>query len=535
MVKFNDVKKGCSLFRFLPSVWLTEEPNNRAIHRLFTLMRKTGALSVITEAVAEDHELVKEECEAVDAYYGQNVEKKIHRVVFLVKDVSDVDELKEVDMDEDFLSCSIIINYKTPEDTWKSYLFQSISSIPRKKTDAGRLLPLLNNYVHFCKKFSCDIKVSETETIEFHIYGTYFCQQNGITNVCSHASLCMTINNNDLPGTDQVSCEDVNKALKIDHSKKMFENGGGLQLPQIVNYLESLGLELDVFSFFDNPNVDYAEHAYRYMEGGLPTLLVFSTKPGQSLHIVPIVGHTLNSDMWRPEAEYIYSGFFEALNYRPSSTWVDHFIIHDDNYGMYSCLPVDSLRRTTLPKYDTSFRAFYTIAIKPKEVKASPLVAEISAVQVLTNILQNTPLQNGSNSLWINELLLSSKRHSMAPLTARTSLVSKGEYHKNLAFKDFEGNEFSATDKALMMSLLPNTFWLCEITLPDLYTANKTKLVDVIINCENPINHLQEGIAARVFVRLPGFIIGGNNVLATNVNSHYPLFRRETGHDCDEW
>lgn len=69
----------------------------------------------------------------------------------------------------------------------------------------------------------------------------------------------------------------------------------------------------------------------------------------------------------------------------------------------------------------------------------------------------------------------------------RTFLVKKEDYRKSLNKEDFEGNAFSEEDKTALTKDLPEIFWLSEITLPDLYAANKHKIIDVFYGA----NHSQ--------------------------------------------
>lgn len=57
----------------------------------------------------------------------------------------------------------------------------------------------------------------------------------------------------------------------------------------------------------------------------------------------------------------------------------------------------------------------------------------------------------------------------------RTMLLKKNDYAESLNMQDFDGCSFTSDDKNELLINLPDRFWLSEITLPDLYTANKKK------------------------------------------------------------
>ena len=66
-------------------------------------------------------------------------------------------------------------------------------------------------------------------------------------------------------------------------------------------------------------------------------------------------------------------------------------------------------------------------------------------------------------------------------LVLRTILTDKKAYEQHLReIHDPDGNTL---EEALIREIcdeLPDYFWLTELTLPDLYTANKRKLGDVL-------------------------------------------------------
>ena len=50
---------------------------------------------------------------------------------------------------------------------------------------------------------------------------------------------------------------------------------------------------------------------------------------------MPVIGHTFSEDMWVPDAD----NYFEKQKYYSSERWMSEFLIHDDNFGPYLCLP----------------------------------------------------------------------------------------------------------------------------------------------------------------------------------------------------
>lgn len=86
---------------------------------------------------------------------------------------------------------------------------------------------------------------------------------------------------------------------------------------------------------------EFQRELYGFIESGTPALLGFQLDaspegPG-SRHVIPVFGHTFNEDTWLPQAHRSYFG--SKLSYYPSENWLSTFVVHDDNFGPYLCLP----------------------------------------------------------------------------------------------------------------------------------------------------------------------------------------------------
>jgi hypothetical protein len=326
----------------------------------------------------------------------------------------------------------------------------------------------------------------------------------------------------------------------VDHINKKFGEKATVKFTneEIAKVLSQFNLTYELLNFFENPNMEYNDYIYKYLESRCHVLLVFNTDVNTS-HVVPILGHTLNSDMWSPEAETAYSPPSRLDLYKSASAWVDHFIIHDDNFGMYSCLPVNALKRVTLPKYDPTFRANYAVAIKPSDVTTTPREAEWACLIVTDDMLKRRNNIGQPVDIWTGRLI--ERLSKMRPIVLRTFLITKNDYLKTLETKDFEWNAFTDRDKQELIKDLPDRFWLSEITLPDLYTANKHKIIDFFYGC----NHSKWDNDNQLFerwlqIRFPFVLIKrkANNAITSSpvaVKSHCPLIRFESEQDILDW
>ncbi|MFH1702031.1 MAG: hypothetical protein ABIB41_01195 [Nitrospirota bacterium] len=528
--------KGHSFFKFISDYWQSKDPksNNRTIHRLCSLMRKMGSQQTVIEEIDINSPELLQERDALIANLGEGINFKVFRFTFLSEKISNITDIKNLGNDK-FLASAVLINLSTSEDNWYSYLQQAIVCKPKIFTTNTKLQ---NYYIHVFRDFDCFVNITQDEEHPFKIQGTFFCQQNSITSVCAHASLCMTINNLLSQEKKLISTEEINKILKIDHKRKKFNPEEGLDDKQVVKVLKRAGFKAKWYSFFEYPNTDYAEYIYRYIEGGCPVLLVFTTSKNAEgkldRHVVSIIGHNFNSDSWRAEAELAYKEA-SPLNCCPSSSWVNNFIIHDDNFGMYLCLPIDSLRKILIERYDPEFRPHIAIAVVPAEIHTPPHEAERAAAIIVRTILATYKSAGVKLDEWTKQLA-----DPRRPIVLRTLLANKKKYKEHLASEeDFEGNSFKNDEINAMTDHLPEYFWLTEITLPDIYTANKNKIIDFIYRCDkNPTDNIKEMFKRWIQIRFPEachFNKNGATPIIFSVKSHYPIYRNFKDIETPEW
>lgn len=161
--------KGHSFFSFISDYWLAKDSgNNRAFHRLCTLMRKMDSQrAVVEELMPNDSEFVDEKL-ALEKHFEQKLDVSAFRFTFLSKDIAKIGDVKSLD-NENFLASAVLLNIKKPDGNWHSYLQKAIVCQPRLTKTT-----LLNNYIHVYKEFDCSLNISDGETHSFKINGTFF-------------------------------------------------------------------------------------------------------------------------------------------------------------------------------------------------------------------------------------------------------------------------------------------------------------------------------------------------------------------------
>ena len=524
-IKFGCCEKPFSFFfDFISELWKEGGPDN-PLHRICSLMRKMKVKTFCVEKLTKNKDLQKE-FDALCRRCDRKINGTIFRISFFNKKLNGVSEIQE-GYDPSFLGYAIIINADLPDGMSKSYILDSVVRVPTVFDENYGCPPFntMNQYIHTAKYF-----LTSVGDKELSVFGSFYCQQNTLTAICAHATLRMVLNNHKSKSL-RISNEKINEILGIDHKSKKFGQGNysgdegfsgdiftkGLDQSQIEKVLKYYDLQSISQNYFEQPNMNYSDFVYCAIESGYPAIVAFTTS-SLNLHVVPIIGHTLNTDIWNPEAESYYREFKE---YHTSSSWVDHFIFHDDNLGMYYNLPIKALHRITIPREDPRFRVYYAIGIFPKIVKTSPSIIQRYASALLYNVLDYETFGNK----WNAELLNQVTRYKRFPVI-RTLLIDRESYIEKLKImKDSQMNQYSDNHIEYIKSRLRRKrwFWMNEISLPDLYTANKTKIGEVLLKCDKNSDNLEE---LFLLLRLPNVTLDLNNTTTpTDIQSHQDLFR----------
>lgn len=546
MTEFVDISLGNSLFSVIDKYCYQQFGGRRQIHRLFTLARKHEAQTlIVSEVYAKNFPKLNDEITALNNYFGDKIDFQAFQFVVIDKQVNNFQQLRNINPNENILSDTVIINYKYKDYGWLSYLFYAIHTFPHMYNKNGEKTCIINNYYCLHNVFFSSIRIDDT-LFRFTICGTIFHQQNVLTSVCAHAAICSILNT--LNTEDYIFPEDINNFLGVDHINYKYTylegiHGDSFSRVSINDNITSIifnsyGYKVIKDDYSNCVSSDkYSHYLYSNVESRLPSLLIFSTKQDDELHVVPLIGHTLNTDLWMPEAELAYSDRLGNIHYRNTSAWVDHFIIHDDNFGMYSCLPVDSLWKEKKFSQDPSFRAVCSLSILPnnENIQSTSIQAQWVALSVLEAFLEELYKSYDTN-YWIQLLYLSLRDYKKSPIVTRNLFINYQEFALSLEDKDYENNYFSNHDKNNLLSDLPENFWLIEITLPDLYTANRSKIADVIYPPDVDINeygNIDNILYTWNKVRFPELILKNKlsqdiDTYNSSVSSHYPLLR----HSC---
>ncbi|WP_311274408.1 C39 family peptidase [Methylobacterium sp. WCS2018Hpa-22] len=475
-------------FDLVAKHWKTKNSNYIPLHRVCTLARKQGAASFVVET-AHGSNGVDEEIDYLDSYHGSGGAAEAVKITFLRK-IDHNNDINRVNADA-IIGQVVFINYRKPaeSDFCKSYVYEAYFHPPEITAESGERKRLLNNYI--CAESSFNIFARGKK---FYIDAAYYCQQNSMTHVCAHACLRMALNT--ISGSvGPVTGKAINDRESISNPRE------GLKIGNVASFIENSGVGKPIIQDCTSlTSEQYVSIIASHVQSAHPVLLVFTTgtqptsQPGAvpEEHVVFVCGYTQNSDEWHPQAIPAYSGPASAP-YRQSSLWIDHFVIHDDNFGPYYTLSARAL------EVDKDVKAHWIIAIAPETSNCNAVGAELAAVIMLKNLLPSLgPL---ASNPWFDYITSRNDNFVLRPI-----LLTKDEYENHLLTSTaHDGSNISSQDITQFVGL-PDYFWMVEFSMPSLHTGNHSKLGEVIVEACTPVDPAKiEDLV--LCMRLPGLLI----------------------------
>ena len=395
-----------------------------------------------------------------------------------------------------------------------------------------RLLP--NNFLNGIREYSIEVGGRT-----FKMESVFFCQQNGVAAKCAQSAMAMVLRamNLQLPGGVEALPEEINNCIPT-------AVGRGLTLEEMGRLLQHVGISPLVVDFRKPQamGLDYRSIVHAGIESGVPVLLCFVTRDRETgkleRHVVAVFGHTFNSDAWLAEAEFGY-GVDAPHKYHGSYHWCTHWIISDDNLGMFYCLqgnrlasvwdkwtlhpPANRMRRLCdwllqLPRRAYAAkeqREFDVVGVVVPLAASSGVDIRSAEIKVLAHLrpfadeLRSLmPSGTFTQAWWIDRLVrrLSADHPGPGPIL-RTRQLDRQTYLSHLRGDDgvdWDGRRIHDHVMSTLEVRLPKTFWMTEYTLVDLLTANRRKLGEVL--WEPQWSMASDTTTGLVLTRFPGLV-----------------------------
>lgn len=521
----------CSFYDLIEDVFSDKNGIHNPLHRFCTLMRKMHAHTYLRETLIPNQELRDEEEMARLACKDKGVTLSAERFTFFLSPIEQItwDQTEEY-LERRLIGYAVIVTLELPDKSKRSYLLEAIVRPPSVlvplENDQIFVEPVTNYYVHNSKEHSTIIG-SEDNSKTLRLKGSFFSQQNELTSSCAHAALRMAMNSSPMIDLPKLTNKQINDILGIDLK---IQKDKGLTQEQIVKVVQSLGYDAHIVNFTDYSQIEYDHFLYPALESCCPTILGLQSY--NTSHVVTVLGHTINSDRWAPEAQGGY-GIYPIQPYIPSVSWCDHLIMGDDNYGIYSTLPTDMLRNLIVPTKNPNLHVSMGISIVPKEVVIPGYFAEQVAINFARSFINNLVELGGT---WLQRMCYRDKKNGK--LVCRRDLVCRTLLQKKEHYQRFirANNLILSENQETCLAELPDYVWVSEISLPNVYTGNKHKLGDVVIRVNATPDEYKMG-KSLAFAWVPGFVLLGyeREIEAWGIDSHVPLIRNAEKVPMLEW
>lgn len=482
------------------------------LNRICTLARKMGLETVIVEDALARKEIARE----IDALWRQSRRRGIVKAA----SISFLRAPPPVGGTEaearQIIGQVTIITYPTAKGQ-KSFVFEAILRVPAR-WENGEEIAFVNRCVPKAQTFDLTVR-----GITHSVVAAYYCQENGATRNIAQSAVRIAVRS--IEGTPFDAEE---KFTKIDLQSRNTAD-------VIVTALRKRGIGSHLYAIDDETSADEIWTAIcSFIESGNPALLVMSRK-GETDRVIPILGYTLNTDEWHPGAT-VLEGRRKSI-WHSSSQWIDHLVVHDSLLGPYFCLSRAWLSESMSKGRKKRMRPALVIApIWTKQVSVSPVFAEQLAGQYLDVWMRRVAEASPGTGRWWEYLVRNGNF-----VVLRTTFISKRDYIVHLQRLD-ESVQKQAPGEATWISTngrpadsfdrfiasLPEYFWMSEISLPQLYIGNRTKLGEVLIDCN------QRNLQGFLGIRLPSRAVwrdgrGNFSLAATGLESHGALLDAVAG------
>jgi hypothetical protein len=473
---------------FIARYWAggPSEASAAPIHRLCTLARKMGAQSFLIDDGLGRAD-IEEEIAHLEALAETEGEVKAITVTLLSRPRRRDRDVSKVPT-EAVIGQFSIVTFPGCEGP-KSYIYEALFRLPcRGRTNE----PLLNNHV----PISGDLQIS-LRGHPHRFRGSYFCQQNGISSICAHSAvrtLVRTLKNQHVATCELNSFWHYNPDTRTISTRKVEQaliKYGFRPVPYDLNEITQTVS-------------DYApDNIWALLtllaDSGSPSLLTLS-EGDPADHVVPILGHTFNSDEWHPIGTILHKAGEETS--ASSHLWIDHLVMHDDMLGPYFCLSRAGLIAGRNKKQLTPQ---LVIAMLPDQVEVSPVQAEEFARQIMPRLLGMLENRLPGEGEWWDHLLGQRERRVF-----RTTLIGRDEYLTSLGYhRKRKQCQLSDADRITARKLagsLPERMWMCEVSVPNLFLANRSKLGELLIDAKEFPDDKNLLIHSLLGFRLPSLI-----------------------------
>ncbi|MFA5063655.1 MAG: hypothetical protein WC578_06285 [Candidatus Omnitrophota bacterium] len=479
-----------------PVIYYTKPPNSNfdfieknfgfspPLYRILSQVRTSNFSTLVLEDIDSVGFSQEDDSELRDAGYVLST-SPLKRLSFFKSKIRSIRHLKR-QKSSNLLGYAIMkqVPLKDKSGGFRWIVFESVVTNSRH----------VNNYIPRKKQYAINIG-NNILTLS----GVLYCQQNGINNVCAHVALRTAISL--MLESGDISYREINQILKNEGMPHYPTDP--LARTQILRILDKLGIKWSKETYFSDeelkrlgekgPTIPYQTYLYSSIESGYPALLAFSVPNRDEGHVIPCFGHTFNEDTWVPRAETSYFNIGK-ISYLHSDSWLSTYICHDDNFGSNYCLP---------KQYISNHNSILVIALRPNEISYDAIFANAITLDYLYTSLANELQVISTDNIWAKRLLAAIRGTNKGWFVLRAMQVNSRQYIQHLRSLRAWGKRKVKIPEYRINSLernLKNDLWIVEISLPELFPANRRKLGEVVFNPN--ISTVTKDLSSFLFARI---------------------------------
>jgi hypothetical protein len=345
---------------------------------------------------------------------------------------------------------------------------------------------------------------------KWSIFTAAHTQQDTVEGCCAHAAISMAVDA--MPGEPIRAAKDakaINSLLDLDIVKQPVT--GGLDVYQIEEVIRKLGYQPMRYTANEAKERSlFLRMIYNGIESGFPVIMGFSpntptadsasppapeSQPDLTGHVLTVVGHNFDPNHWFAEAakEHSWNAGYRGneTGYIQSLSWTSSLLVHDDNSGPFFSIPVHYLEQNINGQFE--FSAIVVTDLEPDFMHWYK--AEKLGVNQFEQILSQLPASEFP-SKWTQRLRDAVRSRKFIVRTTVSSNTEYAEHLKDIGirFLNAEGVDILGA----VRDYLPDRFWLTELSIPEIYTFNRSKIAEAIID---------QKTALPVLIRMPEALI----------------------------
>lgn len=329
-----------------------------------------------------------------------------------------------------------------------------------------------------CKQvFPVEINTDKGDPQHLEVDGFAFIQQDGQLGSCSHVALAMAdryLIKEEKPERKNKPHEpflvgDIVKSVSSVSEIQRLIPTGGLRPMQISEALKKMGYYPLVYEYGQDKErpIPPERVIYHYLESKIPIIVGIPTASGK--HALTVIGHSFEPDLWWALAEKpYYNSRPSGVDHHCSTTWLQNFIVHDDNFGPYLTIPKEFIWGVARHTLVIMVPLPPNVNITGEEAESLAYGLLLASATGVANEETNITQQDGE---YFNIFYEHLKNED---LVLRTWLLPSEQFKKQYvspAVADYYKN-----------LKMPKKIWLTEVSIPELFCQARLRLGEVIID-----------------------------------------------------